>query len=180
MRCSSCEPRLDAFIEGTLRADRARAVATHLAGCAHCSAFLSELRVIDALLATARPPGRVGADFTAAVVSATPAMPPLAPRRVPIWAPVLAYLAVAWFAGALAALRWHALGAPFYALEGWAGRAAAALSAAFRALAPATPIAAAAVGGILLADLLLLCAVLYAYRRLRPLLSVYLARGPRT
>jgi hypothetical protein len=62
----------------------------------------------------------------------------------------------------------------------FAQRDLAALGAATRALAPATPLAAAAVTAVLLIDVLLLAATFYAYRRLRPLLSFYLGRGPRT
>ncbi|HEY6327232.1 MAG TPA: hypothetical protein VIW73_12045, partial [Candidatus Cybelea sp.] len=55
----------------------------------------------------------------------------------------------------------------------------AAFGAAVRALAPATPLAAALMTGVLLLDLLLLCAVAYGYRRVRPLMAIYL-RGPRS
>ena len=62
----------------------------------------------------------------------------------------------------------------------FAQRDLAALGAASRALAPATPLAAAAVTGVLLIDVVLLAATFYAYRRLRPLLAFYLGRGSRT
>ncbi len=179
MRCSSCEPLLAAYLEASLRPRPARDVTAHLHDCPHCDGLLAELRVIDALLTTARPPGNVGADFTATVVSATPASPPRSPRGVPLWLPVLLYLAIAWALAGVAVMRFGSLAAPLSALGGWEHRAAAAIGAVTRALAPATPAAAAAVTAVLLVDLLLLGAMLYAYRRVRPRLAVYLARGPR-
>ena len=66
MRCSSCEPLLDAYLEATLRAARrARRSRRICAPATRCEALLRELRVIDALLETARPPGSVAGDFTA-------------------------------------------------------------------------------------------------------------------
>jgi len=57
MRCSWCEPQLDAYLEGGLSPGTAARVAAHLRTCGDCQALLGELRVIDALLATARTPG---------------------------------------------------------------------------------------------------------------------------
>ncbi|HMD02068.1 MAG TPA: zf-HC2 domain-containing protein, partial [Candidatus Baltobacteraceae bacterium] len=54
MRCSSFEPLLDDFVDGTLDSKNRNHVATHLEGCESCSALLRELRVIDALLLTPR------------------------------------------------------------------------------------------------------------------------------
>ncbi|MFZ0364883.1 MAG: zf-HC2 domain-containing protein, partial [Candidatus Cybelea sp.] len=108
MRCSSCEPRLDAYLEGALPRRQARAIAGHLHACKSCNALLHELRVVDALLSTTRPP-KVAADFTASVVSATDVRPPKAPRRVPIVAALLLYVGVAWTLAAIAAIRWHEL-----------------------------------------------------------------------
>jgi len=179
VRCSSCEPLLDAYLESALRARRMLDVAGHLHACPHCSALLDELRVIDALLATARPPGGVGENFTASVVSATPAAPPHAPRSIPLWLPVLVYLAVAWPIAGLALMRFGGPTVSLGALLAWSQRVGAAIGAATHALAPATPGAAATVTAVLLADLLVLGAMLYGYRRMRPRLALYLARGPR-
>ena len=55
MHCSSFEPLLDEFVDGTLTPVRTQRVAKHVADCTECSALLAELRVIDALLLTARP-----------------------------------------------------------------------------------------------------------------------------
>ncbi len=179
MRCSSCEPRLDAYLEAALPRRQARAIAAHLHACKSCAALLHELRVVDALLSTTRPP-KVAADFTASVVSATRVAPPKAPRRLPILAVLLLYVCVAWALAAIAATRWHELAGLAAAFVAASQRDLAALGAVARALAPATPLAAATVTGVLLLDLLLLGAIFYGYRRVRPMLAVYLARGPRS
>ncbi|MBV8530968.1 MAG: zf-HC2 domain-containing protein [Candidatus Eremiobacteraeota bacterium] len=171
MRCFSCEPLLDAFLEGTLRRSQAREVAAHVRECVGCDELLQELRVVDALLTTARPTGGVTPGFTAGVVSATRATQTRLPRRPPLPLLLLLYLVVAWSLAALAMLRSNELlrtVAVFIAME---ERNAAALGAALRALAPATPLVAAAVTVVLLIDLFLLCALFYGYQRLRPLIA---------
>jgi anti-sigma factor RsiW len=179
MRCSSCEPLLDAYLEASLRRFEAHAVAAHLRVCHGCAALMAELRIVDALLTTARPP-RVAADFTAAVVSATHATPRHAPRRMPLGPALLLYLGMAWALAIVAALRSHDLAAFSGAFLAFGRRDLIALGAAVHALAPATPVAAAAVTGVLLLDLLLLGALFYGYHRVRPLLALYLSRGPRS
>jgi anti-sigma factor RsiW len=179
MHCSSCEPLLDDFLEATLSVVRRRAVAQHLRRCPACSAFLKELRVIDALLTTARAPGNVGSDFTETVVSATRSAQLHQVKRVPVWLPLTAYLALAWTAVGFGVTRAGELQSVLGGVTGWAARGFAAIEAALRVLAPATGVAAAAVTGVLLLDLFLFCAMLYGYRRLRPRLALYLARGHR-
>jgi hypothetical protein len=180
VRCSSCEPLLAGYLEATLRRRQALRVAEHLRGCQACEEFLRELRVVDALLTTARPPGSVAANFTADVLSAAHATATArSPRRVPLLLPLVLYLVAAWAFAAFAGLRSNELlatGAAFFQDQ---QRNAAALGAALRALAPATPVAAAAVTVVLLVDILLLVALLYGYRRVRPMLALYLERGPR-
>jgi len=177
MRCSSCEQLLDAYLEGTLPLRKARLVNAHLRACQECSALLKELRIVDALLATAHPPN-VAPDFTAAVVSATgAAQPTTAPRRVPIWIAFTLYLAAAWTLAALLAFRSRELLAFAGTLLQAQGRDLVAFDAAVRAVAPATPLAAAAMTAVLLIDLLLLCAIFYGYRRLRLRIAPTLARG---
>ena len=78
------------------------------------------------------------------------------PRRVPLAPALLLYLGMAWTIAALAALRPHDLAHLAGAFFALAERDLAALGAAVHALAPATPVAAAAVTGVLLLDLLLL------------------------
>ncbi len=180
MRCSSCEPLLAAYLESALRHRRALEVAEHLRECHDCASLLGELKVIDALLVTARPPGSVGGDFTASVVSATHATPARARRRPKLLIPLVLYLAAAWAAAAFFALRADHLPQIGAALLAAQARNLAGLGEAARALAPATPIVAAAVSAVLALDLLLLGALLFGYRRLRPLLAAHLSRGSRS
>lgn len=178
MRCSSCEPLLDAYLEAALRRFEARAVTSHLRTCTDCTALLDELRVVDALLATARSPS-VAPDFTATVVSATRETATHAKRRLPLGVALLLYLAVTW-ALALVALRYNdAAALASSALTAGTGGLTA-LGAAVRALAPVTPVAAAAVTGVLLVDVLLIVALFFGYRRVRPILSLYLSREERS
>jgi anti-sigma factor RsiW len=178
MRCSSCEPLLDAYLEGTLPAREAAGVAAHVHACRECQTLLRELRVIDALLTTASPP-RVGDDFTAAVVSAAHATPVRRPRRVPFGIALLLYVGIAWTLAAIAA-RSHQLAPVANGTAVLLRRDAGALGAALHAIAPATPVVAAAVTIVLLVDLLLLWAIFYAHRRVRPLIALYLERGRRS
>lgn len=179
MRCSSCEPLLDAYLEGTLPARRARAVASHVERCAGCAALLGELRVIDALLTTARPPG-IGADFTASVVSAASATPQRAPRRIPLGPALLAYVAAAWALAIAAAVRVPGLIGAAVAAAAGAAHAAEVLGEALRTFAPAAPLAAAAVTFILLLDVLLFAGLFYGYRAFGPRVGLFLTRGSRT
>jgi predicted anti-sigma-YlaC factor YlaD len=179
VRCSSCEPLLDAHLEVTLLPRTARAVAGHLRNCQSCRALLAELRVVDALLATARPAG-VAANFTDSVISATRATRTRPPRRrMSLGLALFLYLAVAWVLVAFAVTRRNDLTGIAAGLIAAAQRSLAAIGALAHALAPATPAAAAAVTVVLLIDLFLLCAIFFGYRHLRPLLALYLARGPR-
>ena len=55
VHCSSCEPLLDRYFEGTLSPRRMRRSAS-TAKCTHCEALLDEVNVIDALLETTQRP----------------------------------------------------------------------------------------------------------------------------
>jgi anti-sigma factor RsiW len=180
MRCFSCEPLLDDYLEGSLGARQLFQVARHLRGCVDCAALLRELRVIDGLLTTASPPGSVAPDFTATVVSAARVTPVYGHRRVPVWTALIAYLVLAWALAAFVTLRAGGTIASLGAFLAPQERSLAAVVAAMRALAPATPLAAAAVTGILLVDLFLLAALYFGYRRVRPLVALYLTRGSRS
>jgi hypothetical protein len=171
---------LDDHLEATLSGRQMRDVALHLRSCPACNALFEELRVIDALLTTTQPRGRIGSDFTAAVISAAAAAPPHPRRRVALWVPLLAYLCVAWALLAFAALNARGVAGLFERFTAAGARGLAAIEAGLRAVAPETAVAAAAVTGILLVDLLLLAAIFYGYRRLRLILSIHLARGSRS
>jgi anti-sigma factor RsiW len=177
VRCSWCEPVLAAYLEATLSPRKMHGVAKHLRHCESCAALLAELRVVDALLATAQWRAEVPTDFTVAVVAATQATPQHAPRQALPWLPLAIYLIVAWALAAVVQLQGHFANGFFAGLDDRARSAAAALGAAVHVFAPVTPLAAAAVTAVLAVDLLLLAALIFGYRRVRPLLAFHLARG---
>lgn len=180
MRCSSFEPLLDAYLEGMLSPRRSRAVAHHLGRCTACESLLHELRVVDALLTTASAPGGVGSEFTSSILSQARQTAPHVVKRFPLWVPLLGYLAVAWALLGFAASRAKEFGGFFEGLAAQAARSLLAVDAAVRVISPAGSLLAAAVSGVLLLDAILFCAIFYGYRRLRPMLAVYLARSPRS
>jgi hypothetical protein len=171
---------LDDHLEATLSRRQMRDVAHHLRSCPACSALFEELRVIDALLTTTQPRGRIGSDFTAAVISAVAAAPPHRRRRTALWVPLLAYLCVAWTLVAVAALDARGFAGLFERLAASGDRGLAAVEAGLWAVAPGTAVAAAVVTAVLLVDLLLFAGIFYGYRRLRPILRIHLARGSRS
>jgi anti-sigma factor RsiW len=97
MHCSSCEPLLDRYIEGTLTPREMAQARLHLQSCEHCASLLGELRVIDALLATTNtielPP-----NFTFAVMAEARSLQMHPPRRFPLWSVLAGYLVAAWAA----------------------------------------------------------------------------------
>jgi predicted anti-sigma-YlaC factor YlaD len=105
MRCSSCEPLLDEYVEGLIApAARAR-IDAHLAECLDCRELLEELRVIDALLLQPRAI-EPAPNFTFAVMAEVRSQPPPHVPKGPGLAVFAAYLAFAWVAIAL----WFVLG----------------------------------------------------------------------
>ena len=171
---------LDAYLEGMLSARRSRAVSHHLRRCTACESLLHELRVVNALLATASAPGSMGSEFTNAIVSQARKTAPHAVKRFPLWVPLLGYLAVAWALLGFAASRANEFKGFFEGLAAQTERSLLAVNAAVRVISPASSLLAAAVSGVLLLDVVLFCAIFYGYRRLRPVLAVYLARSPRS
>lgn len=101
MRCSSCEPLLDRYVEGTLTPREMMAIAAHLRACESCRALLEELRVVDGLLETSRVP-ELPENFTFAVMAEARAMPAPRARQHPVWSFLALYSAAAWVAGILA------------------------------------------------------------------------------
>jgi anti-sigma factor RsiW len=97
VRCSSFEPLLDEFVDGTLPLKRHELVAAHVETCASCSSLLAELRVVDALLLQ---PRRLepAPNFAFAVMAEVRSMPRPHASRVPGLAVLGAYLAFAWSA----------------------------------------------------------------------------------
>ncbi len=174
MRCSSCESVLASFVEATLEPARAHAVAVHLRDCATCEALHRRLRIVDALLMTARPPD-LREDFTANVMLAVRALPPPQLPSKPFLPLAAFYLVAAWIAtvAVFAVLR---PGAPVQAnaFARVVGGFVHALGQGMHALWPIAPVALSVVIGVLAIDALLFAVVVVFYRRVRPRLTAYL------
>lgn len=167
MRCSSCEPLLDRYIEGTLTPREMSRVRAHLAACPNCDSLLAELRVVDALLATTRPV-ELAPNFTFAVMAEARTTPVHAARRFPLWAALGGYVGIAWV---VATACWIAFGANLGAVRAALGSAFAQMQATLgivvHSFGSSTPLL---VGGgvtILALDALVAAGALYLYRAAR-------------
>ena len=85
MRCSSCEPLLDQYLERALSPRVMLRVAKHVHSCKACHALLHELRSVDGLLLGAKQPD-LPPNFTFAVMAEVRGMPAVRRRRIPAWA----------------------------------------------------------------------------------------------
>jgi anti-sigma factor RsiW len=180
VRCSSCEPLLDRYVEGTLPPRDMARVSAHLRSCPHCESLLTELRVVDALLATTAPV-ELAPNFTFAVMAEARSTQIRPHRPLSLWAVLTFYIVGAWIA--LTAL-YVVLGGrvPHLATAGQTLAHATAqnlgvFAAAARGLSPASPLILGGAIGILLLDALLLIGALYLYRAARVRLA---ARAQRT
>lgn len=94
MKCSACEARLTAYLEGDASAGDARFIEAHLKDCAACSQLASDMRAVEMRLVGLRGI-EPRADFTLSVMAAVAALPAPKPARIPVrW--FLTYLAAAW------------------------------------------------------------------------------------
>jgi anti-sigma factor RsiW len=176
MRCSSCEPLLDQYLDRVLSPRVMQRVAVHLQTCNACQTLLHELRSVDGLLLGAKQP-ELPPNFTFALMAEVRSQPVVRRRRVPAWAMLAAYLVCAWAAAAafIAVPGGHwpeiaaAVGA-FQHLSAW--RVAGNL---LHAVAPATPLVAAGVGAVLSLDVAMFVALFVFYRSVRPQLAAHLA-----
>jgi len=175
VRCSSCKPLLDRFLEGTLTPREMSETAAHVRSCAACTRLLEELKVVDALLFTTDVP-ELPANFTFAVMAETISLP--APKRHEprVWSFVARYVAAAWVAGLAIFLGSGAslakLGA---ALAFGFGRFAHALSGGAAGVGHGAPALATFSVGVLSIDLALASAAALLYFVVRPRLAAHLA-----
>lgn len=180
VRCSSCEPMLDRFVDAALPAQQMQRVRDHVAVCTQCEALLTELRVVDALLAT---PERadVGPNFTFALMAEVRSMKPAKTRAHALWPAITFYLVAMWviICGAIALFgtRISFIAAPVGSLRDSFGHAASAISGAAQALGPATPAVVVVVGSVLAIDAVLAISIVLFYRTVRPRLSARLANS---
>ena len=165
MHCSSCEPLLGRYLEGTLPSRKLVSISHHLERCASCSKLFDELRAIDGLLATARR-AELPPNFTFSVMAGVGSLPAPRVRVRQFWKPVVIYLGVAWVAIAIVALLADggSLRGLAYRVAAAFGHASSALAGAAHAVGPAAPIVISSVGALLSLDLVLIVAVFFFYR----------------
>lgn len=178
MHCSSCERALDGYLEATLSRRRMVQVREHLARCTGCQALFEELRVVDALLMTARHIEPVP-NFTFATMAEVRGMALPHVARTRLLGFIGAYLAAVWallglwflFASAsaraafsmVAAVAAHGVRATSLAATGLSG-----------ALAHGSPVTTVFIGALVL-DIALALAFFIVYGVVRPHLAARLA-----
>jgi|SRR5579872_7183329 len=179
VHCSWCEPRLDRYLEGTLRPREMRLVDAHLPQCSACASLLAELRVVDALLATPTRP-QLPPNFTFAVMADVREMPlPVGRRRVSFWAGLSFYTIAVWLSMIAFATQLHfgTLTFAFAPQRAALTHALGALVGVWHAIGSATPIALAGGICVLAIDVILLALVILFYRTIRPRLRARLAHS---
>jgi anti-sigma factor RsiW len=174
VRCSSCEPLLDRYVEGTLPPRRMALVKAHVQSCARCESLVTELRVVDALLSTTKPV-ELAPNFTFAVMAEARATPIHPKRSLPVWGALALYVVAAWIAvsGIYAALggRLPYVGAMRDAFATAGTQTVAAIAGTAQGFEPATPFVVGVVFGVLLVDALLVIGTIYFYRAARSRLA---------
>lgn len=155
------------------------AVRDHLHHCAGCRDLLDELKVVDALLFTAKPVA-LPENFTFAVMAETRSMPAPRAHQSRVWSFLALYLAAAWMAAAASltitgtspAAAFAALGTAMARAGTRADRVAAALSGSIGHTVPSL----AALGiGVFGLDILLAAAAALLYIFIRPRVAARLA-----
>ena len=182
MRCSSCEPLLDRYLEGTLPPRRMQSIRTHLETCAHCSELLDEVKVIDGLLSTTRVPD-LPENFTFAVMAEVRSMPAPRPRQHPVWSFLALYSAAAWVAAVIAMAATATTPRALADMTAGVLRQAGLVTGTFGAsishsLTHSTPGLAAFGFGVLTIDVAIACAFALIYFVVRPRLAARLASFP--
>lgn len=182
MRCSSCEPLLDRYVECTLNARQMRQIAAHLQSCESCRTLLAELRVVDGLLFTTAVPD-LPENFTFAVMAEVNSMPVPRARQHPVWSFLALYCSAAWVAAVLGMAYTRtspgvAASAIWNALQN-AGRAAGSVGVSTsQSLTHTMPGLAAFGFGVLLLDAVVAAAIAVVYVVVRPRLAARLASAP--
>ena len=180
MHCSSCEPVLDRFLEGTLPPRRMADIAAHVKTCAHCRALLDEVKVVDALLFTTQVPD-LPHNFTFAVMADVKTMPPVRAPGHRVWSFLALYSAAAWVALILAIAATGISPAMLAATTGARIQTfSAQASAAFGTVPQASPELAAFGFGILALDAALAALVAFFYFGVRPRLAAVVAAPRRS
>jgi anti-sigma factor RsiW len=93
--CSWSEERFERYLDDDLTAAERTRLLAHLDACDGCRSLLDELRVVDGLLLQPRPI-EPPVDFTAATMADVRALPPPQPPRSPLPAYLTCYVIGAW------------------------------------------------------------------------------------
>jgi anti-sigma factor RsiW len=179
VRCSSCEPLLGRYLEGTLAAPKMIAISAHLRACESCRALLDELKAVDGLLATTGVCD-LPENFTFAVMAEARTMPAPRARAHPIWSFLVLYPAAAWVAAVVAmVLTATSPRTVLGAISSGLSRAGV-ISGAFafslsHSLSHVTPMLAALGAGVLVIDVAFAAAFALLYFVVRPRVAVRLA-----
>jgi anti-sigma factor RsiW len=170
MRCSSCEPLLDRYVEGTLTPREMVRVREHVSHCPRCASLVAELRVVDALLATTSAV-ELAPNFTFAVMAEVGSTPIHAVRRFPMWVALTTYVVAAWIIAMVVFITFGAHGAYLATVRAAAAslliQSEATFSAIFRSFGSSTRLLVGGVVTILFVDALLAAGALYLYRAAR-------------
>jgi anti-sigma factor RsiW len=179
VRCSSCEPLLDRYLEGTLPVPKMIAITAHLRECASCRDLLAELKAVDGLLATTTACD-LPENFTFAVMAEARTMPAPRARAHPIWSFLVLYPAAAWVAAVAAmVLTGTSPRTVLAAISSGLSRAGA-ISGTFsfslsHSLSHVTPMLAAFGAGVLVIDVAFAAAFALLYFVVRPRVAARLA-----
>lgn len=182
MRCSSCEPLLDRYLEGTLTPRQMIDIGTHVRDCEPCRELLEEVKAVDALLFTTREP-ELPENFTFAVMAEARTLPAPRTRQHPVWSFLALYSAAAWVAAVLAMLlTGTSPGAVLSAVSTGLARlgllSSAVSSNLSHGLSHITPTLAAFGAGVLVIDVAIGCAFALLYFVIRPRVAAQLASFP--
>jgi anti-sigma factor RsiW len=179
VRCSSCEPLLDEYVDATLPPAQMQRVRAHLSSCAECSALHRELRIVDGLLLTRRN-ADIAPDFSQTLMARVRSLP-APPRMRSLVLPLAGlYVVAAWIAVVTAiALLYREAPQAFFSAAGNAQHAFTAVAHGVQTLVPA-PYALSFIAVTLTVDIVLLAALIYVYRTLRPRLAEHLAVARRS
>jgi len=175
VRCSSCEPLLDRYLEGTLSPRQMIDIGEHVRTCASCARLLEEVKVIDALLFTTDVP-ELPNNFTFAVMAEARSLPAPKPLQHRLWSFVTLYLTAAWIAAlALFAASGASLTKIGAATAAGFGSLTQSFSGGASGVAHGAPALATFSVGVLSVDLALAAVAATVYFLVRPRLAAHLA-----
>lgn len=176
MTCSWSEERFERFLDGDVNGPERERLLAHVDACSSCSGLLEELRVVDGLLVVPTPV-ELPADFVAATMAEVQALPEPVCTNRPVLAWLTSFVVGGWALIAAATLimpatmiaigtLWLQVARDIFSAFGGVGHVFGHLGS--RGTLSSWTVAA---GGIMLADIAVLVAVIAASRILGPRLS---------